>query len=378
MDENKNQEPVVAPTVGDGQVVVDGAVKDIPTKTHWKPTKKQLVIGLVALVVVISGVVGVLALQKKPAATPKKPVAKVAPLPKTVASNLTGLQVDPSVNQRPVTGVMIENSLESRPQSGLDQAGVVFEAIAEGGITRHLALFQDTEPDHIGPIRSVRPYYAQWCLTFDCAIAHVGGSPEALANIPAWGVKDLDQFANGGSYVRVNDRYAPHNVYSSIAKLRELETAKGYGVATFTPLARKADAPSKTPNARSININISSPNFNSHYDWYAPSNAYKRSLAGAPHMNVNGAGAQTQIAPKVVVAMVMPYGVAIDKHSSYGTIGSGQAYIFQDGVVTEGTWSKADMKAQFAFTDGAGKPITLNAGQTWFVALGGAGNLNYQ
>lgn len=95
-------------------------------------------------------------------------------------------------------------------------------------------------------------------------------------------------------------------------------------------------------------------------------------------MNVNSAGAAAQISPKVVVAMVMPYGVALDKHSSYGTIGSGQAYVFQDGIVTEGTWNKADMKTQFSFVDGAGKPIALNAGQTWFVALGGSGNLNYQ
>ncbi|MCP5939883.1 DUF3048 domain-containing protein, partial [Klebsiella pneumoniae] len=88
----------------------------------------------------------------------------VVPKPTTVANTLTGLQVAPDVNQRPVTGVMIENSTDARPQSGLDQAGVVFEAIAEGGITRFLALFQDTQPDYVGPVRSSRPYYVQWAL----------------------------------------------------------------------------------------------------------------------------------------------------------------------------------------------------------------------
>ncbi|MBP9853115.1 MAG: hypothetical protein QG629_287 [Patescibacteria group bacterium] len=379
MDENKNGwSGEESPKPQDGQVFINGEVQDIPKKTAWRPTQNQIKIAAIALVIAVLGVGGWFALQHTSPA--KSPIAtkKTAPKPTTVASNLTGLQVDPSVNQRPVTGVMIENSLEARPQSGLDQAGVVFEAIAEGGITRHLALYQDSEPDYLGPVRSVRPYYAQWCMGFDCTIAHVGGSPEALSNIQTWGVKDLDQFVHDAAYWRIPSRYAPHNMYTSTAKLREVQAAKGYSAGTFTPLARKADAPSQTPNARSININISSASFNSHYDWDAASNTYRRSLGGEPHMNVNSAGAAAQISPKVVVAMVMPYGVALDKHSSYGTIGSGQAYVFQDGIVTEGTWNKADMKTQFSFVDGAGKPIALNAGQTWFVALGGSGNLNYQ
>lgn len=377
MDENKNEHTL--PEVNAGQVFVDGQVHNIPEKKSWRPSKKQLQISLVVTGVLALCAVGVFALQNKSTPVAKKPAPKAThQLPKTVASKTTGLQVDPSINQRAVTGIMIENSLEARPQSGLDQADIVFEAIAEGGITRHLALFHDTEPDYLGPVRSVRPYYVQWCMTFDCAIAHVGGSPEALGNIREWGTKDLDQFANGGSYWRINSRYAPHNMYTSTAKLRELEAAKGYGAATFTPLVRKADAPSQAPNARSININISSYNFNSHYDWDGASNTYKRSLGGAPHMNINAGGGQNQLSPKVIVVMVMPYGVALDKHSSYGTIGSGQAYVFQDGMVTEGTWNKPDMKAQFTFADGAGKPIALNAGQAWFVALGGAGTLTYQ
>jgi hypothetical protein len=81
---------------------------------------------------------------------PKKKV------PITVASPLTGLQVDPALAGRPVTGIMIENSVFARPQSGLQAAGVVYEAIAEGGITRFMALFQDSTPQYIGPVRSHR------------------------------------------------------------------------------------------------------------------------------------------------------------------------------------------------------------------------------
>src|SRR5581483_2623286 len=72
--------------------------------------------------------------------------AKAKKTPTTVASPLTGLQVDPVLTKRPVTGIMIENSPDARPQSGIQEAGVVFEAIAEGGITRFMTLYQDAGP----------------------------------------------------------------------------------------------------------------------------------------------------------------------------------------------------------------------------------------
>jgi len=137
------------------------------------------------------GIASVTPLLSAQTGTRKAVVAK----PTTEASKLTGVQVDPAVNQRPTTAVMIENSTAARPQSGLDQAGVVFEAIAEGGITRFEAIYQDSQPAYLGPVRSVRPYYIQWALGFDAAIAHVGGSPEALSDIKTWNAKDLDQFA---------------------------------------------------------------------------------------------------------------------------------------------------------------------------------------
>jgi hypothetical protein len=345
---------------------------------HWPPGKKEWLVAAGVVLLIVISLFGAFALTHHP----KKPVAVhhiksiVKPLPpKTVASTLSGLQVDPSVNLRPVTGVMIENSLDSRPQSGLSQASVVFEAIAEGGITRFLALFQDTAPADIGPIRSARPYYIQWELGFDAGYAHVGGSPEALADIKIWGVRDLDQFANGGSYHRISSRAAPHNVYTSIAALNQLETAKGYTSSTFTGFARKKEAPSKQPTAKSVNLSLSGPLYNAHYDYVAATNTYNRSEGGAAHIDANG---NVQISPKVVIALVMPYGLeADDHHSQYGTIGNGPAYIFQDGTVTTGQWTKTSATSQFVFTDAAGKPLSLNPGQTWLTAVGSTSNVSY-
>jgi hypothetical protein len=339
-------------------------------------TKKQKIIfAIVAAVLVIGGGIGTFFLLKsdKPVAQQQKQeeTEETPPVPTTVASNLSGLQVEPSVNDRPVTGIMIENSMDARPQAGLFGASVVFEAIAEGGITRFLALFQDAEPDYVGPVRSARPYYVQWAFGFDAAYAHAGGSPDALNLIKSLGVKDLNHHSS--YFWRVNNRTAPHNLYTSIAKMREYESQKGYGKPNFTPLARKAEAPSATPTARIIDFNISSTNYNTHYDYDSASNSYKRTLAGKAHTDEK-TGAQ--LSPKVLVALVMAQGKN-GQYTTYGTIGSGQVVIFQDGTVTEGTWKKDSNNANFSFTDASGKPISLNAGQTWFTVLGGRERITF-
>jgi Protein of unknown function (DUF3048) N-terminal domain/Protein of unknown function (DUF3048) C-terminal domain len=347
---------------------------------HWPPGKKEWAVAGVVILLAAVGTFLVIHHPKKPVAVAAKPAIVKPVKPKTVPSTLSGLPVDPSINKRPVTGVMIENSTDARPQSGLGQGMVVFEAVAEGGVTRFLALYQDTSPDNVGPIRSARPYYIQWALGFDAGYAHVGGSPDGLADIKAWGVRDLDQFANAGSYHRVTSRAAPHNVYTSITALNQLETTKGYTASTFTGFIRKAkEAPSKTPTAKTIDLTLSGPVYNVHYDYNPAINTYNRNEGGAAQIDANTG---IQINPKVVIAMVVPKSNgALDTsgayYSNYAVIGSGPVYVFQDGTVTTGTWAKSNNTSQITFTDAAGKPIGLNPGQTWLTAVDTTAKVSY-
>lgn len=333
----------------------------------------------VGVIIACGGIVFGLTQLKKP--IPPTPVRKVEikkadPKPTTVASKLTGVQVTPALAELPVTAVMIENSPDARPQSGLKDAGVVFEAVAEGGITRFLTLFQEAQPDYIGPVRSVRPYYLSWLEAFDAPVAHAGGSPVALAKLRADGVMDLDQFANGGSYHRVSNRYAPHNLYTSMAELLALSKSKGKTSSTFTGFARKAEKPLATPTASAIDFSISGPLYNPHYDYDAATNSYRRSLAGKPHVDERSG---VQITPKVVIAIVVGQSIDPDRvHTAYATLGSGKAYIFQDGGVTEGTWSKASDKEQIVFGNANGSPLALNPGNTWISVVGSASYVSYK
>jgi hypothetical protein len=298
----------------------------------------------------------------------------------TVASPLTGMQVSPDLAKRPVTGIMIENSPDARPQSGIQDAGVIYEAIAEGGITRFMTLYQDATPQYIGPVRSLRPYYLDFAVPFDAGIAHVGGSPDALAQVRN-GLKDLDQFFNSDSYWRQNTRISPHNVYTSFALLDALNKSKGYTSSKPASFPRKKDAKLTTPTAKSIDLAISGYSYNVHYDYDATSNTYMRSEGGAAHMATTSAADNTgqQLHPKVVVALIMGYGIDADgQHSDYTTTGSGTVYVFQDGGVTQGTWSKAARTSQFTFTDASNNPVKFDAGQTWFTALSATSMVNYK
>lgn len=334
---------------------------------HWS-RRRKLIVGL--LLVLIAASAAWFAFARDKTSSGQSPQA-ISSVPLTVASPLTGIQVTPELAKRPITAIMIENSPDARPQSGLKDAGVVFEAIAEGGITRFVTLFQETQPQYVGPVRSVRPYYLDWVAPFKASVVHVGGSPAALAQVRG-GMRDLDQFFNSNYYWRVNSRYAPHNVYTSFAKLDALNKAKGFKFTNFTTWPRKQEQPRAIPTAKTISLTISGYYYDVDYTYDAASNSYYRKQAQQKHLVTSSANDSRpkQLHPKVVIAMIMSFGLASDgHHSKYGDIGKGKAYIFQDGGVTAVTWRKKSASDQISFTNAEGKSIDLNAGQTWLTAV---------
>ncbi len=293
----------------------------------------------------------------------------------TVPSPLTGLPVSEEEASRPVTAIVIENSPDARPQSSLDEAGFVFESIAEGGITRFLAFYQETRPDPIGPVRSLRPYFSDWVLTFDASIAHVGGSAEALGEVGTLGLKDLDQFAYGSSYYRTTDRFAPHNVYTDFDKLDALNKSLGYTSSDFESFPRKAEKPLGTPKATKIVANISSFTYEASFVYDAESNTYLRRIAGTPDKDRESG---KRIAPKVVIVMEAPFTVSGDGRYHYDLVGNGKVTIFQDGNVEVGTWKKSSRSDQITFTaDSDGSVIELNPGQVWLTVLSPTQEVEY-
>lgn len=290
--------------------------------------------------------------------------------PPPVLSPLTGVEVSSSLAKRPVLGVMIENSPSARPQSGLDKAGVVFEAIAEGGITRFLALYQEDSADQIGPVRSVRPYYVDWTNGFNASLTHVGGSPEGLvkAQRDLGARRNFDEFRYGARLVpRVSFRARPHNAYTTSQRMRAIAKETGHTSSSFTPLARKEPSPLAKATAKSISVTFSSPVFRVGWTYDKSDNSYLRSNAGIRQYDRES---KKPLRADVVVVMKVRYRtVSSAGHQRIVTLGKGQVYIFQDGGVTRGSWRKTNGTSQLTFVDSKGKEIKLNPGRTWFEAI---------
>ncbi len=308
-------------------------------------------------------------------------------------SPLTGREVaSADITKAAATCVMIENSTDSRPQSGLTQAGVVYESIAEGGITRFMAIYQEAKPDILGPVRSVRLTFAQFAKPYHCSIAHVGGSGNALNLIRNNSeFRDIDQFYNGSYYTRVNTKpngrrvYAPHNVYTDFEKLDALNFNKGYTSSEFNGFLRvNPDAVTEETekNATTIRINISSAAYNPVYTYDANNNNYKRSYAtGQSHIDVASNGQESQVSPDVVIALKTDAYTrsSENRYSDYTTIGENDVFIFQNGTVVAGKWRRNDADSELKLYTNEGDEIALNRGQVWISLYpSNSGSVNWE
>lgn len=331
--------------------------------------------GLISIGIIIFGCLAFLIyglLSPVPVEAPDIVIEKREPV--VYYSPLTGKKVKTeAVTKQTTTAIMIENSPDARPQSGLKQAGIVYEAIAEGGITRFLAIYQEDKPGLIGPVRSLREYFVDWLAPYDAAVAHVGGSSQALKIIRNGKYRDIDQFFNPGTYWRASDRYAPHNVYTNFKNLDALNKSKGFKTSKFTSFERVDGEPVAKPNATKIAINFSSPAYNTVYIYNKKNNNYARNMGGVAHKDRE----KGTITPSVVIAMHVNESTVMQDgaRERITTSSKGKATIFQNGTAISATWSKKSRDAQIEFLDKNNQPIELVRGQTWIAAVpnGGGG-----
>lgn len=310
--------------------------------------------------------------QVKGTAVEAQPTITTAPtLEAKVPASLDGLLVAPELASRRPLAIMIENHVDARPQFGLREASVVYEAIAEGGITRFMALFGASESEKVGPVRSARTYYLDWALEYDAGYAHVGGNIDALDLIPEIGIKDLDQFALGTRAFRRESRAGialEHTMYTDTGKLRAIAGEKFGSEQNWTkPTFQVAPAREHRPAGQTITINFSAPAFRVDWTYDPETNTYLRSLGGSLHKDP--ASGETLRAATIFVQEVArkPTITRINEQGlTMTTVGSGKAFVFRDGKRIEATWKKESRTAPTVFTDLEGQPIARNTGPAWF------------
>jgi hypothetical protein len=289
--------------------------------------------------------------------------------PPVVDDPLDGWPETPDQAARRPLGVIIENFPSARPQWGLSLAERVYEALTEGGITRYLAIFRRRDVDRVGPVRSARTQFLDYALELDAPLAHVGGNEDALAGIGTFHVKDLDEFRFAGAYRRIFRPHLAleHTMFTSTRALRALAVQR-WGEAARLPRGMwKADLPpaARAAEARVV-IDFSFPEYRVAWVYRPRSNDYERLLAGAP--DVDAATGEAVTAKAIVIAVVpRSHGrTRIGEDTwTFADVGSGRAWVVQDGRPVEGQWRKESRTSPLRLVDGSGREIAFDRGPRW-------------
>lgn len=297
--------------------------------------------------------------------------ATPTPVPKTEAY-LNGELVEVGSENLNPLAVIIENHPDARPQAGLGQANLVYEAIAEGGITRFLAIYQDpSKAVRVGPIRSARTYFVDVVTELKALFGHVGGNYDALSQISSTSVLDLDQFSLGEPvYKRDFSRGVAleHTMYSSTEKLLNAGISK-YKLSNKGDFGRwkfKDDQKIENrPETQTVSVSVSDSLYDVVWKYNKADNLYYRSMAGSKHIDAN---TQNQITAKNIVLQKVEKSPTVtqinEKGWAYQMTGEGDATIIMDGIKTTGTWKKQGTGRTYFF-DNNGKEIALDRGTTW-------------
>lgn len=327
---------------------------------------------------------------------PKEPRTEECPLNGSMHTKKAG---DSWSKRRPLA-VMIENHTEARPQSGLSSADVVYEAVAEGGITRFMGLFYCNLADvQVGPVRSARTYFIDWLSEYDPLYAHVGGAntaglADALGQIIKYHIKDLNQFSIGfptfwRDYQRLGHPVATeHTMYSTTQKLWTIGAKRNWTNVdddniswdkNFTPWKFKIEG--KGTGSQDITVNFwdSQPDYQVKWTYDVSCNCYKRANGGSNHLDLNN---NKQLETKNLVIQFERESNANDGypgnvHLLYRTLSQGKALFFQDGKVTEGKWIKPTRVSRSKYVDSKGKEIEFNRGMIWIQTVPEGSKVSY-
>lgn len=316
--------------------------------------------------------------------------------------------------RRPITA-MIENHVDSRPQSGLSYADIVYEIVAEGGITRFLGVFYCNviaEEVNIAPVRSARIYFVNYAAEYGLfpIFMHVGGannysgSGDTTREVAAleyleklgWRIprgNDFDTTYDSGfpvfwrNYERLDREVATeHTMMASLDAAYEQAEKRGYSAVDKDGNAwdedfvswKFMDGKTQTPTATEIDFifwdNKSDYDVSWKYD--SARNIYLRFNAGKEHIDLAN---NTQLSTSNLVVLFAKERGPVDRnfHMFYTTTGEGDAIVFQNGVAIKATWEKDSATDRTIFYDDKGKEISFVRGPIWIEVLPYGNDVNY-
>lgn len=278
---------------------------------------------------------------------------------------------DESSNSRPYAVMIPNDGSAKKRQYGINKAYMIYEITVEGGITRLMALFKDTEVDKIGPVRSARHYYLDYALESDAIYVHFGWSPQAQSDISSMGVNNLNGLFNPSNmFARDKNYSSPNNAFTSTEKIKKAAEAKDYSLKSTNYEVLKYD---KNVDLSKNETKISATNIKVNYAggayvkyiYDATNKYYLRYNNENKHID-NDTNEQVHMKNIIVLKMDTVNISGDDKgRQNLNNIGSGEGYYITEGNAIKITWTKNSRTSKTIYKDTNGNELKINDGNTF-------------
>ena len=293
-------------------------------------------------------------------------------------SPLNGLPVDdPETLDRRVLAVKIDNHPNARPQSGINHADVVIEVLVEG-VTRFITLWQQSDTDYLGPMRSGRPTDAGLLPAFGEPTFSISGAQSWVQSLIRSKGVHLTGEVRPATF-RIGGRSAPHNLYVDTNLLRDYADERGHpDDPQDGPMWEFGELPAGGTEIDSVSFNFAGNTVV--WEWDPAEGLWLRSASGSESNYRDEDGTLGRIGLPVMVAINAEQYTASPPGGGRGlpssrAIGSGTAYVFADGRVVEGTWERETESDWFTITDASGAVVPIPPGKIWISLIPGSGGV---
>lgn len=290
--------------------------------------------------------------------------------PKVIPNEKKLKIVDENSKSRPIA-VMINNNHEAWPQAGLQDAYITYEILAEGGITRMMAIFKDQDTTKIGSVRSARPYFLDYAMENDAIYVHYGWSDQARADITNLGIDNINGLTVSSVFWRDKTLHkaTEHTVFTSMDRIKKYAEEQGYDRDTDKDLllnysVDEVSLKNKKDAIPADKVYMKYSYYtDTSYEYDAENKVYLRSMSGEPHVD---AVTKKQYTYKNII--ITP--IESRAYDSYGrlklsNIGSGDGYYITDGYAVPIKWRKTSRSSQTVYTYLNGNEIKVNDGNTF-------------
>ena len=287
-----------------------------------------------------------------------------------IHSPVNGLRMPTNANNLIVLGIKNDNNVNARPQSGPQNADAVFEVLVEGGMTRFINVFYESDTSYHGPIRSARPTDPTVLRPLGGVLVASGATGGLIPEIVDIGVPVITD--RRPEFFRISSRRAPHNLYADTYKLKQLAISKGY---------KKEENPQPlfpwgNPNysmwssGSYIKLKFSSQT-STMWTWNGTTylrtyyDAYRGSSSGVPHSWINSSGNSSQITADTIISLFCEPYIHPLQLPSVKTVGEGRAIIMHNGKILDAFWKRGSNLDPFHIVDLNGNTMYIPPGKPW-------------